>query len=192
MHDPRPTAGAPGRCRASNPQVYAVYVDERDRVWVSDFGGNAMWSFEPRSEKFEKFTLARDSANVRQILGRKGEVWLPESGTEHIEHAGEDHDVVRHHRQRAAVRRGARQRLQADDAAGARLVVDHHRGVERLAQRRLAARVMASTPEPVALGRMNLTVPDWARAAGGRRARRRRRPADAAAGTGDACCLLLV
>ncbi|MDB5911453.1 MAG: lyase, partial [Ramlibacter sp.] len=28
--------------------------------------------------------LARESANVRQILGRKGEVWLPESGSEHI------------------------------------------------------------------------------------------------------------
>ena len=28
--------------------------------------------------------MPRDSANVRQILGRAGEVWLPESGTEHI------------------------------------------------------------------------------------------------------------
>jgi virginiamycin B lyase len=67
-----------------NPMIYAVYVDERDRPWVSDFGGNAVWSFDPGSEKFERHALPRESANVRQILGRKGEVWLPESGTEHI------------------------------------------------------------------------------------------------------------
>jgi virginiamycin B lyase len=28
--------------------------------------------------------LPREGAAVRQILGRPGEVWLPESGTEHI------------------------------------------------------------------------------------------------------------
>ena len=64
--------------------IYAVYVDERDRVWLSDFGGNALWSFEPRMEKFQQYALPRDSGNVRQILGRKGEVWFGESGTEHI------------------------------------------------------------------------------------------------------------
>jgi virginiamycin B lyase len=67
-----------------NPQPYAVYVDERDVAWVSDFGGNAVFSFDPRTEKFERYGFPRDSANVRQIHGRPGEVWLPESGTEHI------------------------------------------------------------------------------------------------------------
>jgi virginiamycin B lyase len=43
-----------------------------------------VFSFDPRTERFERHGLERDSANVRQILGRKGEVWLPESGTEHI------------------------------------------------------------------------------------------------------------
>ena len=31
------------------------------------------------AERFE-----REAANVRQIHGRRGEIWLPESGTEHI------------------------------------------------------------------------------------------------------------
>jgi virginiamycin B lyase len=84
MHDPAADSWRAWRVPGDNPKVYAVYVDERDMVWVSDFGGNAMWSFDPRSEKFERHALARDSTNVRQILGRKGEVWLPESGTEHI------------------------------------------------------------------------------------------------------------
>ena len=84
MHDPAANTWQAWKVPGSNPMIYAVYVDERDRVWASDFGGNAVWSFEPRSEKFEKVALPRESGNVRQILGRKGEVWLPESGTEHI------------------------------------------------------------------------------------------------------------
>jgi virginiamycin B lyase len=84
VHDPAANSWRAWKVPGSNPQVYAVYVDDRDRVWLSDFGGNAVWGFDPRSEKFEKFALPRESGNVRQILGRKGEVWLPESGTEHI------------------------------------------------------------------------------------------------------------
>ena len=61
-----------------------MYVDERDKVWVSDWGSNAMFRFDPNTETFERFALPREAANVRQILGRAGEVWLPESGTEHI------------------------------------------------------------------------------------------------------------
>jgi virginiamycin B lyase len=67
-----------------SPRAYAVYVDERDQVWVSDFGANAVLRFDPGSERFESFVFPREGASVRQILGRPGEVWLPESGTEHI------------------------------------------------------------------------------------------------------------
>lgn len=84
MHDPAGNAWRTWRVPGDNPKPYAVYVDERDRVWLSDFGGNATWAFDAASEKFERHAMPRESANVRQILGRKGEVWLPESGTEHI------------------------------------------------------------------------------------------------------------
>jgi virginiamycin B lyase len=66
------------------PRPYAVYVDERDQVWVSDFGGNAVWRFDPAREAFEAFAFTREAAGVRQIHGRPGEVWLPESGTEYL------------------------------------------------------------------------------------------------------------
>jgi virginiamycin B lyase len=66
------------------PRAYAVYVDERDIVWVSDFGANAVLSFDPKSEEFTAYPGSADSADVRQILGRTGEVWLPESGTDRI------------------------------------------------------------------------------------------------------------
>ena len=66
------------------PRCYAVYVDERDIVWASDFGGNAVFRFDPANERFTRFGVPREATNIRQILGRPGEVWLPESGTEHI------------------------------------------------------------------------------------------------------------
>jgi virginiamycin B lyase len=84
VHDPGANTWRAWKVPGERPMVYAVYVDERDQVWASDFGGNAVWSFDPRREKFEKHALPRDGGNVRQILGRKGEVWLPESGTEHV------------------------------------------------------------------------------------------------------------
>jgi virginiamycin B lyase len=67
-----------------SPQAYAVYVDETDRVWVSDFGANALVRFDPERETFRSFPLPSRGARVRQILGRKGEVWGAESGTDKL------------------------------------------------------------------------------------------------------------
>jgi virginiamycin B lyase len=84
MHDPAGKAWRTWKLPGDGPRTYAVYVDDKDKVWVSDFGGNAIFRFDPGSEKFERYPSPREAANVRQILGRPGEVWLPESGTEHI------------------------------------------------------------------------------------------------------------
>lgn len=66
------------------PRAYAVYVDGRDVVWVSDFGGNAVLSFDPKTETFMPYPGSAEDASVRQILGRAGEVWLPESGLDRL------------------------------------------------------------------------------------------------------------
>jgi virginiamycin B lyase len=84
MHDPASGKWSTWKAPGDSPRVYAVYVDERDYPWVSEWTGNAMYRFDPGSEKFERFDLPRESTNIRQIHGRRGEVWLPESGTEHI------------------------------------------------------------------------------------------------------------
>lgn len=72
------------RLPGNSPRAYAVYVDERDIVWVSDFGANATLSFDPRTEAFESYPGSGPGASVRQILGRTGEVWLPESGLDRL------------------------------------------------------------------------------------------------------------
>ncbi len=66
------------------PKPYAVYVDERDTVWVSDFGSNAVLAFNPATERWTRYPGSAEGANVRQILGRPGEVYLPESGTDRM------------------------------------------------------------------------------------------------------------
>ena len=71
---------APG----AGAQVYAVYVDETDRVWISEWASQTMMRFDPASEKFESFRSSSAYANVRQIHGRKGEVWTPESAADKI------------------------------------------------------------------------------------------------------------
>jgi virginiamycin B lyase len=84
MHDPAAGTWRTWRPPGESPRSYAVWVDERDIVWVADWAANAIVRFDPATERFETISLPRGGANVRQILGRPGEVWLPESGTEHI------------------------------------------------------------------------------------------------------------
>jgi virginiamycin B lyase len=84
VHDPASGSWRAWKLPGSEPRAYAVYVDERDHVWVSDFGANAVVRFDPARESFQSFAFPREATNIRQILGRPGEVWLPESGTEHI------------------------------------------------------------------------------------------------------------
>ncbi|NNC42608.1 MAG: lyase [Acidimicrobiia bacterium] len=66
------------------PQAYAVYVDETDIVWISDFGGNAILRFDPTTEMFDTLPLPSNPGNVRQILGRPGEVWGAESAADQL------------------------------------------------------------------------------------------------------------
>ena len=72
------------RLPGPSPRAYAVFVDLQDVVWVSDFGANAVLRFEPTTERFTSFPGSEPGANVRQILGRPGEVWAPESGTDRL------------------------------------------------------------------------------------------------------------
>ena len=72
------------RVPGANPMPYAVYVDERDKVWLSDFGANALVRFDPLTSRFTRVRLPSANAAVRQILGRRDEVWGAESGTDKL------------------------------------------------------------------------------------------------------------
>jgi virginiamycin B lyase len=66
------------------PQAYAVYVDDTDAVWLTDFGANAIVRFDPETETFQSFPAESQPAEVRQLLGRPGEVWGAESAADRL------------------------------------------------------------------------------------------------------------
>ncbi len=84
VYDPAQRTWMERKLPGSGPQAYAVYVDERDAVWLSDFGANALVRYDPVTFEFRSFPLEGRPGNVRQIHGRPGEVWAPESATDHI------------------------------------------------------------------------------------------------------------
>jgi virginiamycin B lyase len=84
MYDPSSAAWREWTLPGPQPQAYAVYVDETDMVWVSDWGANTLVRFDPQTERFDAFPLVGSPGNVRQILGRPGEVWAPESATHRL------------------------------------------------------------------------------------------------------------
>lgn len=83
-YDPKSGAWKAWKAPGEDPRVYAVYVDETDKVWASEWSAQAMLRFDPATEKFESFKSASPRPNVRQIHGRQGEVWTPESGADKI------------------------------------------------------------------------------------------------------------
>jgi len=83
-YDPKSGAWAQWKAPGANPKVYAVYVDETDKVWVADWSAQAMLRFDPATQQFESYKSASPTANVRQIHGRKGEVWTPESAADKL------------------------------------------------------------------------------------------------------------
>jgi virginiamycin B lyase len=65
-------------------QAYAVYVDDADAVWLTDFTSQSIVRFDPATETFMRFPAESDPANVRQLLGRPGELWGAESASDRL------------------------------------------------------------------------------------------------------------
>ncbi len=84
VYDPPAGAWRSWKLPGRSPRAYAVYVDDHDDVWLSDFGANAIVRFDSRSETFTSFPSDRASAQVRQLNGRKGEVWGAESAQDRL------------------------------------------------------------------------------------------------------------
>jgi virginiamycin B lyase len=83
VYDPDRDSWREWRLPGDAPQAYAVFVDDQEDVWLSDFGSNAMVRFDPDTESFETFAFSQ-TANIRQIAGREGEVWGAESAADRL------------------------------------------------------------------------------------------------------------
>ena len=84
LYDPADGSWRSWQPPGADPAIYAVFVDGRDIVWLSDFAADAVYSFDPSTEQFTIYPNSGTGGDVRQILGRPGEVWLPESGRDRL------------------------------------------------------------------------------------------------------------
>ena len=84
VHDPATGNWQEWPLPGDGPMAYAVFVDDRDIVWLTDFEGNSIVRFEPETESFESIVLPSADASVRQLHGRPGEVWGAESATDKL------------------------------------------------------------------------------------------------------------
>ena len=73
---------APAR-RATRRPTPSI-VDDRDIVWLSDFGANALVRSTRQPSSSTSFPLPSDPGDVRQIHGRPGEVWGAESAADKL------------------------------------------------------------------------------------------------------------
>lgn len=84
VYDPGSQSWEVYKLPGSAPHAYAVYVDAKDDVWVSDFAANAILKFDRETKSFASFPSDKQDAAVRQLNGRLGEVWGAESGTDRL------------------------------------------------------------------------------------------------------------
>jgi virginiamycin B lyase len=68
----------------NRPMAYAVFVDDADVVWVTDWGANGFARFDQVTETFAIRAHPSPNANVRQLLGRHGEIWGAMSGQDKL------------------------------------------------------------------------------------------------------------
>ncbi len=84
LYDPASGQWKEWKLPGNHPAAYAIYVDDQDQVWLSDWGSNALVRFDPQAETFQAFPLPSAGGSVRQILGRKGEIWAAESAVDKL------------------------------------------------------------------------------------------------------------
>jgi virginiamycin B lyase len=84
VFDPGNTSWREWKLPGDKPMAYAVFVDDKDIVWLTDFGADAIVRFDPTTEQFTVVDLPTQPAEVRQLLGRPGEVWGAESAADKL------------------------------------------------------------------------------------------------------------
>jgi virginiamycin B lyase len=84
IYDPANQTWREWRLFGPRPMVYAVFVDDADTVWVTNWGENSIEHFDPVTQAWAGHAHPQPNANVRQLLGRPGEVWGALSGQDKL------------------------------------------------------------------------------------------------------------
>lgn len=60
-------------------EPYALWVDDQDKVWLSDVSVGGIIRFDPETERFERRRGIGSNALIYHISGRHGEVWAADT-----------------------------------------------------------------------------------------------------------------
>jgi virginiamycin B lyase len=90
-YDPARDEWTEWRLPGDTARPYAIYVDEQDRIWLSDAGlggqnaggSDMLVFFEPNTERFTTIDISKPSI-VAQLAGVPGDVWGGERGRDHV------------------------------------------------------------------------------------------------------------
>ena len=66
------------------PRGYSTYVDDNDKVWMSDFGTNSILMFDPKQESFTIFPGNRGNIQALQMAGIGPRVWAGMQGVDQL------------------------------------------------------------------------------------------------------------
>jgi virginiamycin B lyase len=83
VYDPATGQWAEWKLPGDRARAYAVYVDQRDKVWLTDTGNDTVVRFDPVTEAFETVAISRPS-NVAQLGGVLGTVVGAERARDHV------------------------------------------------------------------------------------------------------------
>jgi len=84
VYEPAQQTWREWRLCCPRPMAYAVFVDDADTVWVTNWGENSIEHFDPVTQAWVGHAHPQPNANVRQLLGRHGEVWGAMSGQDKL------------------------------------------------------------------------------------------------------------
>ena len=84
MYNPKDASWKMFKPPVANPRTYSVYVDANDKVWTTEWASNAIMRFDPANEQWTSFPSNEPDAQVRQMLGRRGEAWGAESSRDRL------------------------------------------------------------------------------------------------------------
>lgn len=66
------------------PRGYSTYVDGQDNVWISDFGTNSIFVFDPKEESFTIFPGNKGNIQALQMAGWGNRVWAGMQGVDQL------------------------------------------------------------------------------------------------------------
>jgi len=66
------------------PRGYSTYVDNKGKIWSSDFGTNSITQFNPKDQSFTVFPGNKQNNQTLQMNGMNNQIWAGQQGVDQV------------------------------------------------------------------------------------------------------------